>query len=46
MKSENAAKIVEDFNKNAGITYVYEDTAYWGSEKKQGRHRRKCIDKK
>jgi len=34
-KAGNTAKIVEVFNKNAGVTYVYEDTAYWDSEKKQ-----------
>ena len=45
-KAGNTAKIVEVFNKNAGVTYVYEDTAYWDSEKKQGRHRRKCIGKR
>jgi len=45
-KAGNTVKIIEVYNKNAGVTYVYEDTAYWDSEKKQGRHRRKCIGKK
>jgi transposase len=45
IKAGNRAKIIEVYNKKAGVTYVYEDTAYWDSEKKQGRHSRKCIGK-
>lgn len=44
--AKNNTKVIEVFNKKAGVTYVYEDTAYWDTEKKQGRHHRKCIGKK
>ncbi len=41
----NTVKIIKVHNKKADVTYVYEDTPYWDSEKKQGRHNRKCIGK-
>lgn len=44
-KAGNTAKIIKVYNKKADVTYVYEDTAYWDTEKKQGRHTRKCIGK-
>ncbi len=44
-KAGNTAKIIKVHNKKSNVTYVYEDTAYWDSEKKQGRHSRKCIGK-
>jgi hypothetical protein len=32
-------------NKQTGITYAYENEAYWDKEKKQSRARRKLIGK-
>ena len=36
-------KIIRVTNKKNGVTYLYEDRAYWNSEKKRGEHKRKCI---
>lgn len=36
-------KVIHVTNKKNGVTYLYEDTAYWNSEKKRGEHKRKCI---
>jgi transposase len=44
-KQAKSPKIVKVFNKKAGVTYLYEDVAYWDPEIKQGRHKRKCIGK-
>ena len=35
--------IVHQKDKRSGITYVYQSTAYWDSEKKQSRAKRKLI---
>ena len=32
-------------NKKTGITYAYENTAYWDKEKKQMRNKQRCIGK-
>ncbi|NLH19644.1 MAG: transposase, partial [Thermotogaceae bacterium] len=37
--------IVYQKNKQTGITYAYENEAYWDKEKKQSRARRKLIGK-
>ena len=37
------AKIIRVTNKKNGVTYLYEDRAFWNSEKKRGEHKRKCI---
>ena len=37
--------IIKQYNKNTGITYVYESESYWDKEKKQPRSRRKLIGK-
>lgn len=37
------AKIIKITNKKNGVTYLYEDRAFWNSEKKRGEHKRKCI---
>jgi len=39
------ASIIKQFNKQTGITYVYESESYWDKEKKQPRSRRKLIGK-
>jgi len=44
-KQEPNTKIIEVYNKKAKTTYLYEDTAYWDPELKQGRHKRKGIGK-
>ena len=36
-------KIIRVTNKKNGVTYLYEDQAFWNSEKKRGEHKRKCI---
>lgn len=35
--------IVKQFDKRSGITYVYENKAYWDKEKKQSRAKRTLI---
>ena len=35
--------IIKQFDKRSGITYVYENQAYWDPEKKQSRAKRKLI---
>lgn len=45
IKQEPNTKIIEVYNKKAKTTYLYEDTAYWDPELKQGRHKRKGIGK-
>lgn len=37
--------IIYQTNKQTGITYAYENNAYWDKEKKQSRARRKLIGK-
>ena len=37
--------IIYQTNKQTGITYAYENKAYWDKEKKQSRARRKLIGK-
>jgi transposase len=44
-KQEPKTKIIQVYNKKAKTTYLYEDTAYWDPELKQGRHKRKGIGK-
>ena len=39
------ASIIKKFNKQTGVTYVYESESYWDKEKKQPRSRRKLIGK-
>ena len=39
------SSIIKKFNKQTGITYVYESESYWDKEKKQPRSRRKLIGK-
>lgn len=45
MKNDSVAKpkIIQVPNKKNGVTYLYEDTAFWNSDKKRGEHKRKCI---
>ena len=45
IKQKPNTKIIEIYNKKAKTTYLYEDTAYWDPELKQGRHKRKGIGK-
>lgn len=35
--------IIKQYDKRSGITYVYESEAYWDSEKKMSRAKRKLI---
>ncbi len=37
--------IVKLYNKERGVTYVYESISYWDKEKKQPRSKRKLIGK-
>lgn len=37
--------IIKKFNKQTGVTYVYESESYWDKEKKQPRSKRKLIGK-
>ncbi len=39
------ASIIKQFNKQTGITYVYESESYWDKEKKQPRSKRRLIGK-
>ncbi len=39
------ASIIKKFNKQTGVTYVYESESYWDKEKKQPRSKRKLIGK-
>ena len=39
------SSIIKKFNKQTGVTYVYESESYWDKEKKQPRSRRKLIGK-
>ena len=39
------ASIIKKYNKQTGVTYVYESESYWDKEKKQPRSRRKLIGK-
>ena len=41
--NEKPPKIIRVTNKKNGVTYLYEDQAFWNSEKKRGEHKRKCI---
>ncbi|MGE4453615.1 MAG: hypothetical protein AB7D92_03705 [Sphaerochaeta sp.] len=38
-------KVIEIENKKNHVTYLYEDQYYWDPEKKQTRHKRRCIGK-
>lgn len=38
-------KIIEIVNKKNHVTYLYEDQYYWDPDKKQTRHKRRCIGK-
>ena len=38
-------KIIEILNKKSQVTYLYEDQHYWDPDKKQTRHKRRCIGK-
>ncbi len=38
-------KVIEIVNKKNHVTYLYEDQYYWDHEKKQTRHKRRCIGK-
>ncbi len=44
-QKEPPVKIIRIPNKKTGTIYLYEDTPYWDSKLKQGRHKRKCIGK-
>ena len=44
-KQEPKPQIIRVYNKKAKTTYLYEDSAYWDPELKQGRHKRKGIGK-
>lgn len=37
--------IINQLNKNTGVTYVYESVSYWDKEKKQPRNKKICIGK-
>ena len=39
------SSIIKKFNKQTGVTYVYESESYWDREKKQPRSKRKLIGK-
>ena len=39
------SSIIKKFNKQTGVTYVYESESYWDKEKKQPRSKRKLIGK-
>lgn len=41
----SAPKVIEIKNKKNNVTYLYEDRHYWDPEKKQTRHKRRCIGK-
>lgn len=41
----SSPKIIEILNKKNQVTYLYEDQHYWDPEKKQTRHKRRCIGK-
>lgn len=41
--SERHLGIIKQFDKRSGITYVYENKAYWDKEKKQSRAKRTLI---
>ncbi|MCH3918185.1 MAG: hypothetical protein LKE40_12170 [Spirochaetia bacterium] len=36
-------KVIRVTNKKNGVTYLYEDYAFWNKEKKRGEHKRRCI---
>lgn len=36
---------IKHFNKNTGVTYVYESVSYWDKEKQQARNKKVCIGK-
>ncbi len=38
-------KIIEITNKKNHVTYLYEDRHYWDPQKKQTRHKRRCVGK-
>lgn len=38
-------KVIEIINKKNKVTYLYEDRHYWDPDKKQTRHKRRCIGK-
>ncbi|WP_133299306.1 hypothetical protein [Sphaerochaeta halotolerans] len=38
-------KVIEIANKKNHVTYLYEDQYYWDPDKKQTRHKRRCIGK-
>lgn len=41
--NKKLTKIIRVTNKKNGVTYLYEDHAFWNKEKKRGEHKRKCI---
>jgi len=36
---------IKHFNKNTGVTYVYESVSYWDKEKRQARNKKICVGK-
>jgi hypothetical protein len=36
---------IKHFNKNTGVTYVYESVSYWDKRKQQARNKKVCIGK-
>jgi len=41
----SSPKVIEIRNKKNNVTYLYEDRHYWDPDKKQTRHKRRCIGK-
>ncbi|MGH0052012.1 MAG: IS1634 family transposase [Sphaerochaetaceae bacterium] len=41
----SSPKVIEIVNKKNHVTYLYEDQYYWDPDKKQTRHKRRCIGK-
>jgi hypothetical protein len=44
-KGTATPKIIHVTNRKNGVTYLYEDHAFWNKEKKRGEHKRTCIGK-
>jgi len=36
---------IKHFNKNTGVTYVYESVSYWDKKKQQARNKKVCVGK-
>ena len=46
MKGETAVAIIDVYNKDRDVTYVYDSTSYWDKDLKQPRSKRKLIGKR